>query len=119
MTNTTPESEREALDLLNRAPGKRPTFLGEPAIDHIFSMVMELSSQLYVLKERLYAYESLNDEANLISKERIENWAPSEAQANDLEAMRQEMLQNLFRTVTAKEPHSKMPPETRDPSPPS
>lgn len=119
MTKEKQNSKLEALDLLNRAPGKRPSFIGENALDHMFTMIMELSSQVWVLKERLYVYESLNKEANTFSKEDVEGWTPSADQAVELEAMRQVMLQSLFRSVTAKEPSAKMPVETEDPALPA
>lgn len=118
MTDIKNQGAREALELLTRAPGKRPSFLGENALDHMFTMIMELSSQVWVLKERLYAYESLSNQANSTLKQDIEAWAPSPEEAHELEAMRQAMLQNLFRSVTAKEPAAKIPDETKDPAPP-
>lgn len=111
-------NQQEVLNLLNRTPGKRPQFFAADGMDQMFSMIIELSSQLYVVKERLYAHEAILGDMDIQLADTIDRWEPSEAQAKELQAMRGAMIDNLFRTVTARDPKSAMPPETDDPNPP-
>lgn len=112
------DASQEALALLTHRSGKRHAFLGEGALDHMFTMMMELSSQLWVVKERLYAYESIMNDAGLVPKDKIEGWTPSSEEQEELSSMRQLMLQELFRSVLAQGPSKAKFSETEDPLPP-
>lgn len=112
-------TQEEILSLLERAPGKRPAFLGGVAMDHMFSMLMELATQMWVLNERLYGYEQLLDDAGLLTSEAIDGWTPTQTQKAELQKKRDAMLRDLFRTVLAREPNEVLPEHTNDPLPPA
>ncbi|WP_439532243.1 hypothetical protein [Polymorphobacter sp.] len=103
----------DIMALLERAPGKRPHFLEEASLDHMFTMIIELASQTWVLRERLYAHEALDGR-----REAVEAWQPTTEQAAELARMREDMLRDLFRTVLARVPGDSMPDHTADPLPP-
>lgn len=107
------ERSEAIMALLERAPGKRPRFIEEGALDHMFAMMMELASQTWVLRERLYAHEALAGTASA-----VEGWQANEAQAAELAQMRADMMRDLFRTVLARVPEAAMPGHTADPMPP-
>lgn len=115
----TSHTNADILALLERAPGKRPQFLGDASLDHLFAMVMELATQLWVLRERLYVHEDIARRSGAIAGDAIESWTASEEQAAELAEMRAAMIRELFRTVLARDPGVAMPDHTADPVPPA
>ena len=115
----TPDPRADVLALLQRAPGKRPAFLGEAALDHMFAMIMELASQLWTMRERLCGQEALLAQAGLLDRQAIERWTPTPAEKQALEQMQQAFLNDLFRTVLARQPGDELPGHTDDPAPPA
>jgi hypothetical protein len=115
----TRELNAEALSLLKRQSAKRPQFFEERGLDQLFSIVIELTAEVWVLRERVYAVEDIVTEAGISLRERVEKWQPDPAQAEELAQMRQTMMQTLFRTIDTGEPSKSYHGETADPIPPS
>jgi hypothetical protein len=105
------------VDLPRDASGKRPVFFEQDGVDQLVSMVLELATELWVVKERLYAVEAVADERGLNLRSGVEGWVANEAQATELAAMRARMLSDLFRTLN-REPSSRSTPSLV-PEPPS
>ena len=66
--------------------GKRPRFFPGAGTDELVSMLLELSSELWTVKERLYALERAADDAGLDLTRRIEAWQPTDHEAGELDA---------------------------------
>ena len=81
--------------------GKRPRFVPNSGADESVSMMLELMSEVWVMRERLYALESVVEEAGLPVAERLEAWRPSEAQATELDEQRQLFIQSVLRSLEA------------------
>lgn len=113
------KEQQETLALLHKAPGKRPQFFGSEGSDHLLTMVLELAKHMWVMKERLYAHEAILAELDIDLQERLEQWQQTPQQAAELDAMRTAMINDVFRSVTAKEPTQKRAAGTDDPVPPS
>ena len=79
--------------------GRKPRFFPSAGTDETVSILLELAAEIWTVKERLYVVEKAAAEAGLDLSERIEAWQPSEAESADLDAQRQRMLKNLFRSL--------------------
>ena len=77
--------------------GKRPRFYPSNGTDETISMLLELTAELWCVKERLYALERAADDAGLDLTSRIEAWQPDEAECRDLEASRQRLIETVLR----------------------
>lgn len=60
-------------------------WLGDPMLDRVMQVVVELAKELYVTRDRLQVIERLLDERGAISRTDIESW---DAGADDDEEMR-------------------------------
>jgi hypothetical protein len=76
--------------------GKRPGFYADPAMDEAMSMIMVLSSELFVLRERLDTFEALAAEKGLMLGEEIDSFEPDQELAEKREARKQEFFDRLF-----------------------
>lgn len=81
------------------ARGRRNRFFDADGVDDLVAMVIELTSELSVLKERQYMTERVLEENGLSVSEGIENWQPSEAEENYMAEQRKNLLGNVLRTL--------------------
>jgi len=81
------------------AAGRRPAFFAQDGGDQLLTMVLELATELWVLRERVFVIEAVATENGLPLKSAVESYALSEAQRAELAAMRGEMMNQLFRTL--------------------
>ena len=81
--------------------GKRPRFFPTDGKDELVSMMLELMSEVWIVRERLYALEAVVEEAGLSVAERLEAWDPSEDQAKELDNQRQFFIQTVLRSLEA------------------
>ena len=78
--------EPEALDVLalanQRARGKRPAFLQDPAVERVLSIAMAIATELAVARERIDTLERLLAQRGILSAADIEKFEPdADAQA--------------------------------------
>ena len=81
------------------ATGHRPAFFDPDGVDQLVSMVVELATELWVVRERVYALEAVAEEMNLPLRRAIENFKPNAEQEQELAAMRSRLLNEIFRTL--------------------
>ena len=81
--------------------GKRPRFFPAAGADESVSMLLELMSEVWVLRERLYALESVIEEAGVSVADRLESWRPSDEQSSELENQRERFIQTVLRSLEA------------------
>jgi hypothetical protein len=81
------------------AAGRRPAFFAQDGVDQILTMVLELATELWVLRERVFVIEAVAAEHGLPLKATVEGYALTEAQRAELAGMRAEMMNQLFRTL--------------------
>ena len=87
------------VNLPRRSKGKRPTFFDDPAVDHLMTMILELSTELSVVYTRLDTLERVLEDAKLVDRTKLESYQPSdEAEAQRAE-WRTLFLDRLFRTI--------------------
>lgn len=83
------------------ARGRRPAFFDNKAIDSLVTMMLELSAELWVVKERQRALETLLQESSPDLVEKLEAWQPDDAMAAELATERQVFLRTILRTLEA------------------
>jgi hypothetical protein len=81
------------------AAGRRPAFFSPDGVDQILTMVLELATELWVLRERVFVIEAVAAEHGLPLTPAVESYALSETQRAELAGMRAEMMNQLFRTL--------------------
>jgi hypothetical protein len=74
VNNTTPP---EAVRLPAQTRGKRPHFFDDPAIDQMMTFLVELTTEVAVLRERQDTVERLLDANGSVTREAIENFKPT------------------------------------------
>ena len=76
--------------------GKRPGFYEDPAMDEAMSMIMVLSSEFFVMRERLDTFEAIAAEKGVVLSEEIDSYEPSQELAEEREARKQDFFDRLF-----------------------
>lgn len=94
MTNTNKPERRSRV-----AKGRRPRFLEDPNSDKLLAMIVALSGEIAVLRERLDTYERLADQGELPSRQAIEGYDPSETIEDEREKDRAALLSRVFRVI--------------------
>ncbi|HLG87210.1 MAG TPA: hypothetical protein VKZ79_08440 [Alphaproteobacteria bacterium] len=89
----------DKVELPRRSKGKRPTFFDDPAVDHLMTMILELSTELSVVYTRLDTLERVLEEANLIDRAKLEAFEPGPRAEADRAEWRALFLDRLFRTI--------------------
>ena len=62
-----------------RAKGRRPDYFDDPAVDRLLSMVLALTGEVSVLRDRLDTIERLLHAKETLLREDIEHYAPDRA----------------------------------------
>ncbi len=81
------------------AKGRRPIFFDDAAVDRLLAMVMALTGEVAVLRERLDTHERLASKGKKASPENIEKYSPDPAVDDSREATRVAMLNRVFRII--------------------
>jgi hypothetical protein len=89
----------EKVNLPRRSKGKRPTYFDDPSVDHLMTMILELSTELAVVYTRVDTLERVLEDANLINRDTLETYAPSAEAEVERAEWRALFLDRLFRTI--------------------
>jgi hypothetical protein len=81
-------------------PGR--TFFANPAIDGLMDAVVELSAELWAVKDRQYVMERVLAEEGLTA--RIEQWRPSPHEAAERKALREAFVARIFNGFLRSQP---------------
>lgn len=92
---------REPITLPRVAKGKRPQFFDDKSVDHLLTMVLELSTELYAVYGRLDSLERYLAENGTVKLAALNAFTPDEEAQADRLAWREQLLERLFRTVSA------------------
>lgn len=77
--------------------GKRPVFFDDPSIDQMMTFLIELTTEVAVLRERLDTVERLLDAGVPVTREAIESFQPQAAVNAERDAWRDSYLKRVFR----------------------
>lgn len=88
------------------APVARHAFFDQEGVDQLVAMVLELATQLWVVRERQYVLERIVERQGIDVRGAIDAWQPSEAESAELGALRQQLVGELMRTLTHPHRHA-------------
>ena len=77
--------------------GKRPQFFDHSDIDQMMTFIIELTTEVSVLGERLNTIEHLLDTKGTISRQDIESFVPSAETESERMRARQAIIERVFR----------------------
>jgi hypothetical protein len=81
-----------------KSKGRRPYFL-DTDIERLTNIVLVLAQELSVARERADTLERLLEAAGVVTRDQIETFAPTKAQADERGAWTQEYLARVFRVL--------------------
>lgn len=81
------------------ASGRRPAFFDKDGVDQLVSIVLELATDLWVVRERLFRVESAAESKGLPLRSLVESHALSPDEEAELAQMRARMTENMFRVL--------------------
>lgn len=84
-------SADEQLELQRKAKGKRPYYFSNPDVDKLLSMIMALTGELAIARDRIDTLERVAAAKKLFSSEDIENFE-LDAKALEARAVRHKQL---------------------------
>jgi len=87
----------EAVKLSRVHKGRRPSFFDDPAIDQVMTFVLELATELAVVRERLDTVERLLDQKTSVSRADIEAYRADPQVAEERAAWREAYLNRVLR----------------------
>lgn len=76
--------------------GRRPHFFEDPATDQLLGVVLAVTQELSVLRDRVDAIHALLDRKGVVTREDLESFVPEPAAAA---AERAAYLQRVFRVI--------------------
>lgn len=83
------------------AKGRRPFFLDTADSDKLLAMITALVGEVSVLKDRVDTHERLAAAGKIATPEEIEAYQPDETTEDEREDARAEMLDRVFRIISA------------------
>ncbi len=92
----------DAVRLPRETCGKRPQFFDDPAIDQMMTFLIELTTEVAVLRERLDTVERLLDGKGSLTRTDIEAFRPSPQIEAERNAWREAYLKRVFRMHPAR-----------------
>lgn len=78
---------------------KRPNFFDDPAMDQLLGVVLGLTQEVSVLRDRLDAVERVMDSKGAVTRADIEAYVPDAAAEAERARTRDEYLQRVFRVL--------------------
>ena len=86
----------DKIELPRIAKGKKPRYLDDRSIDNLMAMVMTLTQEISVLRDRLDTIEHLLDEKETISSNDIDTFEPSDALVERRKEQRQLLIKRVL-----------------------
>ncbi|MFN6514194.1 MAG: hypothetical protein RMY29_006815 [Nostoc sp. CreGUA01] len=85
--------------MVKTAKGKRPVYLENPQTDKLLAMVMALTGEVSVLRDRLDTIERLLEVKGILSASDIEGYQPDAKIIHEREKWRAEYIARVLRVV--------------------
>ena len=82
-----------------RHRGKRPRFFEAEGIDELMSMVLEVTTEVWVLKKRLYLLERVANNSGISLTPEIENDELSDAEIIELDGLRAKLIATVLHST--------------------
>jgi len=81
------------------AKGREPRYFADPATDKLLSMVLALTQELSVARDRIDTLERLLDRKGLLAASSVDTYLPTTEEAGQRAVVRMAMLRRVFRAV--------------------
>ncbi|MCS6947574.1 MAG: hypothetical protein NZM12_08160 [Steroidobacteraceae bacterium] len=85
------------VQLPRHTRGKRPSFFADPAIDQLMTFILELTTEVAVLRERLDTIEHLLERDGKVTRASIEAFQPDPALEQERVQWRDAYFKRVFR----------------------
>ncbi len=85
--------------LARAAKGRKPQYFADPATDKLLSMVLALTQELSVARDRIDTLERLLDRAGVLSAQTVDDYLPTAEEAAARSVLRAGMLRRVFRAA--------------------
>ena len=79
--------------------GDDPVLLKDPVVDALLRMLLELTAELWVERERRIALEDVLDATGVISRQAVEDYRPAGARAAALKGERDHLINGVFKEL--------------------
>lgn len=89
----------EPVRLQRKAKGERPVYFDDPAVDKLLSILLSLTGEVAVLRERLDSLERVLESRGLAVRDAIEGYQPDAAANAERDAWRERFLDTVLRVV--------------------
>ncbi len=76
--------------------GDNPHYFNDPILDCLTNMLLELAAEVWVSRERSQIVEHLLEQQNLLTRDAVEKFVPSEEQQQRLREERDRFVGNLM-----------------------
>jgi hypothetical protein len=87
------------LKLKRVSKGRKPQYFHDPATDKLHSMVLALTQELSVARDRIDTLERLIERAGVFPASAVESYLPNAGEAAVRSARRAAMLSRVFRST--------------------
>ncbi len=92
-------NEPKPAPLARVAKGRKPVYFADPATDTLLSMVLALTQELSVARDRIDTLERLLDRAGVLAAQSVDEYLPDPDEAAARAQLRAAMLRRVFRAV--------------------
>ena len=99
---------------IRTAKGRRPYFFDDPNIDRLLAMIMALTGEVSVIRERLDIHERLAEAKRVPTPKNVEAYQPTEAVDHWRDQWRADYVARILRVVTDELERIKMQGSDRD-----
>lgn len=79
--------------------GRRPAFFDDPAVDELLGIVLGLTQEVSVLRDRLDSVERLLDAKGTLSRADLEAYVPDAGATAERAQLRNDYVQRVFRVI--------------------
>ncbi len=79
--------------------GPDPVYLRDPVLDATVRMLVELSAQLWVERERRLVLEQLLESRGVVARAALESFAPDAAQVEAIRTERNRFIEDVFKEL--------------------
>ena len=93
--------------------GRREAFFETDAIDQLVTMILEVATDHWVLRERVFVLEKAAEQLGIPLREAVEAYEPSAEDQHILAAQRKALIENIMRSVNRQ--HKRMMPTNEQP----
>jgi hypothetical protein len=87
------------VKLQKHSKGSRPFFFDDPAVDKLLAMLLALSGEVSVARDRLDTLERLLDEKGVIARDELDRYQPPEAVLAERDERREQFLDQILRII--------------------